>query len=213
MTKPDMIFFPRGDCIHKRRESGLLKSFCNYEKFRPVQNRRARYTSAWAQWSLCNAFLFELWQHAKLFWLAQDFENHAQKQHSLMSMKKLLFHLKNFLLFLKSTGDKSQKTPFNSWETQIETYLRSICKPATQEAIEKREERYNQIPPVEVLSKTLKCVRELLQEALCQFPESGELSCKRRKQGGGPHTLTMRETFHQFSSSFMRALIVELVVR
>ena len=117
----------------------------------------------------------------------------AQKQYSLVSMKKLFFDLKNFLFFLKSTGDKSQKIPFNSWEAQIETYMRSIRKPATQEAFEKREERYNQIPPVEVLSKAVKGVRELLQEALCQFRESGELPCKRRKQGEGPRTLTMSE--------------------
>ena len=67
----------------------------------------------------------------------------------------------------------------------------SIYKPATQEAFEKREEPYNQIPPVEVLSKTVKGVRELSQEAFCQFRESGELPCKRRKQGEGRRFLTI----------------------
>ena len=67
----------------------------------------------------------------------------------------------------------------------------SSCKPATQEAFEKREEPYNQIPPVEVLSKTVKGVRELLQEAFCHFRESGELPCKRRKQGEGRRILTI----------------------
>ena len=108
------------------------------------------------------------------------------QKNSLVSMKKVLFHLKNVLFFLKSTGDKSQKIPFNIWETQIEPYMRSIRKPAIQEAFEKREERYNQIPPLEVFPKAVKGVRELLQEALCQIRESGELPCKRRKQAEGP---------------------------
>ena len=110
----------------------------------------------------------------------------SQKQYALLTMKKLLFDLKGFLFFLKSAASKTAKIPFGTWETQIEGYMRSIRKSATQEALEKREERFNTIPTVQALSTAVKGVRLLLREALCHYRESGELPCKKRKRREGP---------------------------